>query len=260
MSRAKRVSAAARRAAARSLRAHLAAERLYVRELVAAFRDYHAAISEALRTPRADASIFEIGSYKNIKIQAGAQLRDRAGKSFAKMASAVSSKNSAALAPILGVDATRGVGGSAVASAIKKGLAANLDLVDRAGEGYAAEVDAIVLDAPFGLRVEDLAEEIERRAEVSASRAELIARDQTLKLNGQITQARQEAGGISRYVWSTSGDERVREAHAELDGQVFDWSDPPEVSDDGRREHPGGDYQCRCVAVPVVEEAEGLDL
>lgn len=260
MTRAKRVSAAARRAAARALRANLSAERAYVRELVAAFQAYHVAIGEALRAPRADASLFSIGTYKNVKVQAGAALRDRAGKAFSKMAASVSSKNASSLSPLLGVDATRGVGGTGVANAIKAGLEKNLALVDRAAVGYAEEVEAIVLDAPIGLRVEDLAAEIERRAEVSASRAELIARDQTLKLNGQITQARQEAGGISRYVWSTSGDERVREAHAELDGQTFDWSDPPEVSDDGRREHPGGDYQCRCVAVPVVEEAEGLDL
>jgi len=86
------------------------------------------------------------------------------------------------------------------------------------------------------------------------ARAALIARDQTLTLNAQITRNRQQNAGIREYVWTTSGDERVRDTHAELDGTVQRWDDPPVTSDDGRTNHPGEDYQCRCTAFPVLPE------
>lgn len=105
-----------------------------------------------------------------------------------------------------------------------------------------------------GTRAEVLARQILERFDVTTSRAELIARDQVLKLHGAVTRLRQEALGIRRYTWSTSLDERVREMHAELEGTEQRWDDPPVVSEDGRREHPGGDFQCRCVAVPIIDE------
>jgi SPP1 gp7 family putative phage head morphogenesis protein len=101
-----------------------------------------------------------------------------------------------------------------------------------------------------GVRVEAVAGELRSRFKVSDSRAELIARDQVLKLNAQITRSRQRAVGINQYQWVTSRDERVRETHVELDGTIQSWDSPPEVAE-GRFEHPGGDFQCRCIAMPV---------
>jgi SPP1 gp7 family putative phage head morphogenesis protein len=54
-------------------------------------------------------------------------------------------------------------------------------------------------------------------------------------------------------MWSTSHDRRVRDSHKELNGRVFTWDNPPIVDPArGRRAHPGQDYGCRCVAVPVM--------
>jgi SPP1 gp7 family putative phage head morphogenesis protein len=108
-----------------------------------------------------------------------------------------------------------------------------------------------------GERVEVMREKLQERFGVSESRADLIARDQTLKLNAEITQTRQTAAGVQKYVWTTSGDERVRDMHSELDGQTFDWNDPPVTNEAGDRNHPGGDYQCRCTAMPVLDELAG---
>jgi SPP1 gp7 family putative phage head morphogenesis protein len=90
---------------------------------------------------------------------------------------------------------------------------------------------------------------------VSASHGRFLARDQILKLNGQLTKDRQEDAGITKYEWVTSGDERVRPMHRALGGKEFSWDEPPKVSKDGRHEHPGGDYQCRCVANPILDLA-----
>lgn len=126
---------------------------------------------------------------------------------------------------------------------------ASIQLVEQAARVYAQQVREVFDRPDFteGRRWEDLRDELLERADVSESRAELIARDQTLKLNGAINQARQEGAGIDRYVWSTSGDERVREEHDALDGETFSWDSPPEPG------HPGQDFQCRCVAIPVID-------
>jgi SPP1 gp7 family putative phage head morphogenesis protein len=113
-----------------------------------------------------------------------------------------------------------------------------------------------ILAEAEGRHVRALTREIEHRVDVTRSKAELFARDQTLKLHGQITQARHFAAGITEYIWTTSGDERVRETHADLDGERFSYDDPPVTNDAGDRNHPGGDYQCRCTAYPVLPELE----
>jgi SPP1 gp7 family putative phage head morphogenesis protein len=138
----------------------------------------------------------------------------------------------------------------------------NASLITGLVDDTIAEIAGVVQSAATrGVRVEALAEEVRERLGVSESRAELIARDQTLKLNGEATEARHREAGITRYTWSTSKDERVRGnpdglwpkgLHFDLDGTTQSWDDPPIVSEDGRREHPGGDFQCRCVALPNI--------
>jgi SPP1 gp7 family putative phage head morphogenesis protein len=104
-----------------------------------------------------------------------------------------------------------------------------------------------------GLHVEAMAERLETEFNVGEARARLWARDQTLKLHANITEERHKAVGITEYIWTTSGDERVRKDHAALDGQTFSYDDPPVVDErTGRRGNPGEDFQCRCTAFPVL--------
>lgn len=131
------------------------------------------------------------------------------------------------------------------------------------------EITGILANAEIGaLRVEDVRQQIQDRFSVSKSKADLLARDQILKLNGDLTKTRQTAIGITQYIWTTSHDERVRGTpdgkwpkglHFDLDGTIHDWAHPPICSLDGRRAHPGGDYQCRCIAFPVLPELTGGD-
>lgn len=89
---------------------------------------------------------------------------------------------------------------------------------------------------------------------VDRRHAQLLARDQIAKLNSNITQRQQRDAGVQEYIWSTSGDSRVREGHKRLNNKRFRWDDPPVVDTrTGRRCHPGEDYQCRCVALAVFE-------
>jgi SPP1 gp7 family putative phage head morphogenesis protein len=121
----------------------------------------------------------------------------------------------------------------------------NTDLI-RAEADLRRRVERVIAD-PIneGRSVKDIAKKLEEQAGYSKSRAELTARDQTLKVYGQIQEERQRAAGITKYVWSTTLDERVRPDHADLDGTVQAWDDPPIVDKrTGRRANPGLDYQC----------------
>ncbi len=131
---------------------------------------------------------------------------------------------------------------------------ANIRLVEDALRAYAASVREVLSDpTSFGLGVEALKERLLAKGDISEARAELIARDQTLKLNGQVNAARQRAAGVEEYTWSTVGDERVRPSHRALDGKRFRWDSPPEPMG-----HPGEDFQCRCVPIAVLDEFAGI--
>ncbi|GAG93926.1 unnamed protein product, partial [marine sediment metagenome] len=59
--------------------------------------------------------------------------------------------------------------------------------------------------------------------------------------------------GITKYEWSTSNDERVRDDHKQLDGKIFSFKTPPVVDRrTGRRANPAEDFGCRCVAIPIL--------
>ena len=103
-----------------------------------------------------------------------------------------------------------------------------------------------------GKTTTQLIKEMQKAYGISRRRAELIARDQTAKLNGQIQKAQQQDAGITEYIWCTTGDNRVRSSHAALNGKKFSWNDPP-LTESGRRCHPGEDYQCRCIGRPVFD-------
>ena len=125
----------------------------------------------------------------------------------------------------------------------------NVALIKSVDERYFGEVQEIVFrGARQGRSAKEIAEEIRERSGVSKSRAELIARDQVNKFNGQLSEIRQTETGVRRYRWRTSLDERVRPEHEAREGKVFEWDDPPA---DG---HPGEAINCRCYAEPVLED------
>lgn len=110
-----------------------------------------------------------------------------------------------------------------------------------------------------GLRVETLRKRLVEEEGVASRRAELIARDQVLKANGELNKQRQQAAGVERYIWSAGADDRVRPMHRDLDGKTFRWDDPPVTNPQGDRNHPGQDYQCRCGAIPLMPGDEEAD-
>lgn len=140
----------------------------------------------------------------------------------------------------------------------------NINLITKMQKNQLAGIRSAVFanfrgdEFPFG---RSLIEQIIHIGNVSDSRARLIARDQTNKLNGTLNQVRQTGLGIKEYRWMTSRDERVvgtpgglyprgtrrHNDHFERHRVIFRWDSPPP---DG---HPGIPIQDRCRANPIID-------
>jgi SPP1 gp7 family putative phage head morphogenesis protein len=130
-------------------------------------------------------------------------------------------------------------------------IAENVKLIRSIDDDYLDRVAVVIEKAQReGWTAARAAQELSSTTEITLNRAKLIARDQIATVNSQITKQRQTAAGVERYRWSTSRDERVRPEHAEREGRVFSWDNPPP---DG---HPGEPINCRCVAIPIFDDAE----
>lgn len=144
----------------------------------------------------------------------------------------------------------------------------NIDLIKTVEKDTLSNMRTIVEEGyRTGKSNTAIGELIQEEYGIERRRAQFIARDQVAKLNSDLTQTQQQDAGVEEYVWSSSGDVRVRDCHQAFDGKKFKWSDPPmnwyDTKSRGRvdagRYHPGQGIGCRCVALPVFN-IEGLSL
>lgn len=99
-----------------------------------------------------------------------------------------------------------------------------------------------------GWSVKQLKQQLQKRYEMSDYRATLIAQDQILKANADLTEQRLKSAGVEKYIWRTSNDSRVRPEHAARNGKTFRFDNPPP---DGNAGKP---IRCRCYAEPIFDE------
>lgn len=142
----------------------------------------------------------------------------------------------------------------------------NADLIKSLPEQACAQIEQLAIQAVrSGTSWRSLAEEIQAKFGTTEARAKLIAADQVAKLNGQLTQFRQQEIGVTEYEWTSAHDERVRHSHKVLDGKICKWDDSTVYREPGESEwkpragigatlkHPGQDYRCRCASLPEME-------
>lgn len=173
---------------------------------------------------------------------------------FQKQADRIAQFSTRALAESMGIEygAFKGAAQGILAPGFHDFVEVNTGLIRTLTRSYINRVGDTLTEMQ-GARASDISQALQYDLDVTKSHADLIAVDQTLKLNSDFTRVRQEQVGVTSYVWMTAHDERVRPAHAALDGTHQDWSNPPVVDErTGRREPPGRDFRCRCQAIAII--------
>lgn len=165
--------------------------------------------------------------------------------------------------------------------------ATNFTLIKSLSQEHIKRLNSIVGDAvQDGRTWNAVAKDVQGlNSNITKSKSKLLARDQIGKLNGRITERRQQEAGIDQYDWSTSRDERVRgnplglypkakPSHFVMEGVRCRWDDASVYSEDNGKtwkprtgkmpkQHPGQPIQCRCAALPVfndIAQAADTDL
>lgn len=128
---------------------------------------------------------------------------------------------------------------------------------------------AVMQSTLAGNRYETMVRSIQKRYGVSERKAHFWARQETNLLVTKMKEIRYEEAGVHWYRWRCvigSPTHPVRPAHKALDGKLFRFDDPPITTEPGqpvRRNNPGCDWNCRCVAIPLliikksIEERKG---
>lgn len=109
---------------------------------------------------------------------------------------------------------------------------------------------------PLTALPEGLAKEILKTGNVTASRANLIARTSVSTASTELTKARAEFVGSPGYFWRSAGDADVRLRHKVLNGKFIRWDDPPIAGEKGERYHAGSGPNCRCFPSPVLPDED----
>ena len=135
-----------------------------------------------------------------------------------------------------------------VTPALERWARVNVGLIGNMEAAHYDDVAKLIAEAvESGRSTRDVSKVLTERFGVSRRRAKFIARNEIGTLNAQVTQKRQEDLGIKQFIWSTVGDDRVREEHDAIEGDVFDW--PNGHATEGI---PGTPPGCRCSPIPVI--------
>lgn len=135
----------------------------------------------------------------------------------------------------------------------------NVSLIKSLPEEYLKQVETIVNNGVVsGARYSTIEKEISGRVGSAASklagRIKTIARNEIQTINSQITLRRSEALGITRGIFRTSEDERVRPCHSELNGVEYDLKKGAWSKTCRKFIQPGiTDINCRCSYSPIIE-------
>lgn len=165
----------------------------------------------------------------------------------------------------VGLDLKGSIEAEGLTDALKVIVSQNVALIKSVKDEYKDNIGKLLRDNVLeGNRPTNLVTQIKDIGGVTKSRAKLIARTETAKINTDMTQLRSESLGAKTYVWSASMDERTRTSHAVLNGLTMRFDDDTVYSDDGgltwkprskiggEQIKPGKIWNCRCAMLPII--------
>lgn len=148
---------------------------------------------------------------------------------------------------------------------MRKEYSENLNLsIKDFSEKEILELRQRIIEKSFqGVRYESVIDEIKSSYGVSERKAKFLARQETSLAMTKYKQVKYQDADVHEYEWVCrhaqhqekgqpykKGD--VRYYHWKNNGKTFRWDNPPTVNAKGERKNPGQDYNCYCIAVPVV--------
>lgn len=142
---------------------------------------------------------------------------------------------------------------------VKGSINKNVSLIKSLPEEYLKQVETIVMNGvTSGARYSEIAKQITAIKGSANSklknRIKTIARNEVQTINAQMTVRRSESLGITKGIFRTSEDERVRKCHTELNGVEFELKKGAWSKSCGKFIKPGiTDINCRCTYSPVIE-------
>lgn len=127
----------------------------------------------------------------------------------------------------------------------------NTSYITSMRDKYVAQLQSDIYRAiSDGKGATELTNAIVKRTNMSYNHARLIANDQTGSILAELNKYRATHAGFEKYRWQSMEDGRVRPKHQELDQKIFSYDDP-DGGDNGQL--PGEPINCRCVALPVID-------
>lgn len=137
--------------------------------------------------------------------------------------------------------------------ALRIAIGQNVALITRLNGDNAARVQRLLLDS-FTNRWsrERTARELRAAMGITWRRARLIVKDQTHKLNTELTKIRMAQLGVKKYKWRTMRDSRVRPTHRAREGRTYTYARGPRTGPPG--------YEINCFTGSTkVSLANGLN-
>lgn len=123
-------------------------------------------------------------------------------------------------------------------------------------------MDILAADRANGLSIADMIEHIKGyfgEGGVARSRAETVARTQVVAVNNYADIETYRENGVEKKEWLSTNDDRVRDSHAAMDGQVVSIDEPFVTGNGAYLQYPGDPdgppeeiINCRCTELPVV--------
>lgn len=108
-----------------------------------------------------------------------------------------------------------------------------------------------------GYRTDKVQELLEKEYGIMSRKAKFLAQNETTIMLAEYKKVTYQEMGFDKFIWRTITDGRERELHKQLNGTVWNYDNPPVIDErTGQKGLPGQTYNCRCEAVPVMDDTK----
>ena len=163
---------------------------------------------------------------------------------------------SSSLGDMAGMKINTNVTSSDLKDTMKSRIAENVALIKSIPTQYLGRISGTVYRSiTSGQGLAELEPQIQKYGEMTKTRANTIALDQTRKAMQGITVDRLNKIGVKQFEWIHSGGSRFpRKDHQDMNGNIYSFDDLPIIDHrTGERGIPGQSPNCRCVMRPIIK-------